>query len=58
MKRNEVWFRNFIQVGDQKEVEFDSLPLEKRREYSEKLQENFMAGASARFRRVTKDETA
>ena len=56
MKRKELHVRNFIQIGDQEEVLFESLPAEQQKEVSRKLNEKVMTTAG--YRRVTKDETA
>lgn len=56
MKRQEIHVRNFIQIGDQEEVEFESLPVEQQKEISRKLNEKAMIAAG--FRKVTKEEPA
>lgn len=56
MKRQEIHVRNFIQIGDQEEVEFESLPIEQQKEISRKLNEKVMVAAG--YRKVNKEETA
>lgn len=56
MKRQEIHIRNFIQIGDQEEVEFESLPIEQQKEVSRRLNEKVMIAAG--YRKVTKEGTA
>ena len=56
MRGKEIHVRNFIQIGDREEVEFDSLSLEEQKEVSRILNERVMTTAGDR--KVTKDETA
>lgn len=56
MKRQEIRVRNFIQIGDQEEVEFESLSVEQQKEISRRLNEKVMIAAG--YRKVTKEGTA
>lgn len=56
MKRKEIQVRSFIQIGDQEEVEFESLPVEQQKEISKKLNEKLMTTAG--YRKITKEEPA
>lgn len=55
MKSQELYVRNFIQIGEQAEVEFEALPARQQKEIARKLNEKAMLAAG--FQRTAREKT-